>query len=102
MGPVWDRVGPEDRSKLVEAPPSEKFRQLLGEVAPCASKLYEAVARGQLSQQMEEQLGAANEALSFIVYLSCGSFLEFFFQMFFLVHDSFGLVLGSLLLVVDS
>ena len=48
----------QDPGKATEAPPSQKFRRELQEVAPCASRLYEAVARpGQLSRQVEEWLG---------------------------------------------
>ena len=63
-GPLWVclywgvRCHLEDPGKATEAPPSQKFRRELQEVAPCASRLYEAVARpGQLSRQVEEFLG---------------------------------------------
>ncbi|CAJ1442403.1 unnamed protein product [Effrenium voratum] len=46
-----------DPAKVNEATPCERFRRELQEVAPCASRLYEAVARpGQLGRQVEDQL----------------------------------------------
>ncbi|CAE8655745.1 unnamed protein product, partial [Polarella glacialis] len=49
-----------DPSKAREPPPSHHYRRELQEVAPCAARLYEAVARpGQLARHLEEQLSRA-------------------------------------------
>ena len=56
LRPTEPTSGP-DPSKANEPPPSQKFRRDLEEVAPCASRLYEAVERpALLSRTLEDQL----------------------------------------------